>query len=72
MPQVKLPEYGATAKPIAMMKQLWRDDSGATSIEYGLIATLMAVAILASLKQLGSNTQGSWANTAGKVTNVMQ
>jgi pilus assembly protein Flp/PilA len=54
------------------VQRLLRDESGATSIEYGLIASLMAVAIIASLKQLGNNTQGSWGATANKVGNAMQ
>ena len=72
MPQVKVPSYGATAKPVAMLKRFARDNSGATSIEYGLIASLMAVAIIAALKNLGGNTQGSWGNTANKVSNAME
>jgi pilus assembly protein Flp/PilA len=54
------------------VQRLLRDESGATSIEYGLIASLMAVAIIASLKQLGNNTTGSWGSTANKVGNAMQ
>ncbi|MEA2906183.1 MAG: pilus assembly protein Flp/PilA [Alphaproteobacteria bacterium] len=32
-----------------------RDDSGATAIEYGLIAAGIAVAIIATVQGLGSN-----------------
>ena len=56
----------------SMLRRFLRDDSGATSIEYGLIATLMAVAIIASLKQLGNSSSGSWGNTANKASNAMQ
>lgn len=57
---------------IAMAKRFARDEQGTTSIEYGLIASLMAVAIIASLKQLGNNTSGSWGSTANKVSNAME
>ena len=40
------------------------DESGATAIEYGLIAALIAVAIITALTQLG----GSLDTTFGKVT----
>ena len=32
-----------------------RDESGATAIEYGLIAALVAVAAIAALRALGTN-----------------
>ncbi len=34
---------------IAELRRLWTDDSGATSIEYGLIAVIVAVGIVISL-----------------------
>jgi len=37
-----------------------RDERGATAIEYGLIAALVAVVMLAGLKTLGSGNSGSW------------
>jgi pilus assembly protein Flp/PilA len=40
------------------------DDRGATSIEYALIAMLVAVAIVSSITQLGSATGGTWNNVA--------
>jgi pilus assembly protein Flp/PilA len=33
--------------------QFMRDDSGATAIEYGLIASLIAVAIIFTVSQVG-------------------
>jgi pilus assembly protein Flp/PilA len=38
-----------------MFKQLVREESGATAIEYGLIAGLIAVAIIVALTTLGGN-----------------
>jgi pilus assembly protein Flp/PilA len=38
-----------------MFTQLLRDESGATAIEYGLIAALVAVAIIVALTALGSS-----------------
>lgn len=49
-----------------------RDESGATSIEYGLIAALVAVAIIAALQSLGGSTTGSWGSTANKVSDAMK
>jgi len=38
--------------------RLWQETSGATAMEYGLIAALIAVAILAALHQLGATIVG--------------
>ena len=38
---------------IATIKDLLMDESGATAIEYGLIAALIAVAIIGALTALG-------------------
>jgi pilus assembly protein Flp/PilA len=37
-----------------LISRFVRDESGATAIEYGLIATLVAVAIIAALQALGT------------------
>ena len=34
--------------------QIWKDERGATAIEYGLIVALIAVAAIVSLQALGS------------------
>ena len=49
-----------------------RDTRGTTSIEYGLIALLMAVGMLVGLQALGSGNSSSWGATAGKITTAMQ
>ncbi len=36
------------------LKAFWGDESGATAIEYGLIAALVSVAAIAALTSLGS------------------
>ena len=43
---------------INIAKKFLKDESGATAIEYGLIAALVAVAIVSALSTLGSNLQG--------------
>jgi len=49
-----------------------KDESGATAIEYGLIAAGISVAIITVVNTLGSNLQGTFTNvstslnTAGK------
>jgi pilus assembly protein Flp/PilA len=41
--------------------RLLKDESGATAIEYGLIASLIAVAIITGATALGSNLSSSFS-----------
>ena len=47
-----------------------QDESGATAIEYGLIAALIAVAIIAALTTLGSSLQTTFSSVSNKLTNT--
>lgn len=40
------------------LQQFWNDEDGATAIEYGLIAGLIAVAIIGVLTALGESLDG--------------
>lgn len=46
---------------------LVRDESGATAIEYGLIAALVAVAIIAALSLLGTQLSNTFNKVAGNL-----
>ena len=48
-------------------RKLAADQSGATAIEYGLIAALIAVAIITSLEALGGGSNGMWTQISSKV-----
>ena len=53
-----------------MMKRIRRilkNKSGATAIEYGLIASLIAVAIIASASLLGSNVATTFNKVAAQL-----
>jgi pilus assembly protein Flp/PilA len=45
-----------------------KDESGATAIEYGLIAALIAVALIAILGTLGSSLTGTFSKVSSKLT----
>lgn len=38
-----------------LLSRFYKDESGATAIEYGLIATLIAIAIIVSARAVGTN-----------------
>ncbi len=47
--------------------KLLKDESGATAIEYGLIASLIAVAIITGASTLGNNLSNTFTNLAAKM-----
>ena len=44
-----------------------RDESGATAIEYGLIAALIAVVIISAVQLVGSNLTTTFSTVAAKI-----
>ncbi|HTV38793.1 MAG TPA: Flp family type IVb pilin [Xanthobacteraceae bacterium] len=44
------------------VRRFLRDESGATSIEYAIIASGIAVAIAATIVSLGSSVKGMYSN----------
>ncbi|AEE67279.1 pilin subunit [Bordetella pertussis] len=43
---------------LTQLKNFWRDEEGATAIEYGLIVGLIAVVIIGSVSLLGETLKG--------------
>jgi pilus assembly protein Flp/PilA len=63
--------YGNNPKPNKkiwrkrkMIKKFFTDESGVTAIEYGLIAALIAVGIIASLQALGPKVASTFQTAA--------
>ena len=49
------------------MRTFFKNESGATAIEYGLIAALIAVAIIGAVTALGSNTSSTFQTVADQM-----
>jgi pilus assembly protein Flp/PilA len=49
------------------IKNLLKDESGATAIEYGLIAALVSVAAIAALTAMGSALESMFGTVAEKI-----
>jgi len=52
------------------LRRLPDDQKGATAIEYGLIAALIAIALMGGLRSLGGGAGGMWTNIASQVQNT--
>jgi pilus assembly protein Flp/PilA len=50
-----------------LVSRFIRDESGATAIEYGLIAALIAVVIIGALQAIGTNLNNVMTNVAGNL-----
>ena len=48
-------------------KTFWADEEGATAIEYGLLAALIAAVIVVSVTAIGTNLQALFTSIAGKI-----
>jgi pilus assembly protein Flp/PilA len=51
----------------ATIKKLLKNEDGATAIEYGLIAALIAVAAIAAMTLVGTNLTATFNCVAGKL-----
>lgn len=53
---------------MSYFRKLVRDRKGATAIEYGLIAALIAVAAIAAMQGLGSSLNTTFTNVSTAMT----
>ena len=49
------------------LKQLLKNESGVTAIEYGLIAALIAVAAVTVMSTVGTSLTNTFSNVAGNM-----
>jgi pilus assembly protein Flp/PilA len=54
----------------SLLLRFVRDESGATAIEYGLIAAGISVAIIAVVNSLGTQLQSTFSNVSGQLGNA--
>ena len=52
----------------ALVGNFWNDESGATAIEYGLIAAGIALAIIAAVQGLGVKLSGTFDSVKNGLT----
>ncbi|MEJ5029763.1 Flp family type IVb pilin [Comamonas sp. MYb69] len=53
-----------------IIKNFWNDEEGATAIEYGLIAGLIAVGLLVALTDIGTKLQVVFTKISNALTNA--
>ena len=49
-----------------LLKRLFRDEHGATAVEYGLILAMVVLAMLVALSGVASESTNMWGNVSSK------
>ncbi len=52
------------------LSYLLRDETGATAIEYGLLAAFVGVALVTAMQGLGNSLTNTYNTVAGKMANA--
>ena len=55
---------------MTLINRLLRDEEGATAIEYGLIAALIAVAAITAMGALGNSLSNTFTQVSTKMNNA--
>ncbi len=50
-----------------VVQQIWRGQSGAAAVEYGLLLAFIAVVIIVSLNLMSTNISSNFENTAAEL-----
>ncbi|WP_373473694.1 Flp family type IVb pilin [Sphingorhabdus lacus] len=53
-----------------LIRRITRCEQGATAVEYGLIVSLIVIAIVASLGEFGEGSQSMWNSVSNKIINA--
>lgn len=56
----------------AFLRQLARDQKGATAVEYGLILALVFLAMLGAVQAFGRNAIAIWDDTSTKIVEASE
>ena len=65
------PEEGGVDAIRRTWRMLLADQGGATAVEYGLIASLIIVAMIGGLSSLGGGAGGMWGDVSTEVQAAM-
>jgi pilus assembly protein Flp/PilA len=52
---------------LSLLRKLWRNENGATAVEYGLICALIAVSAVSAYQLTGSNMSSTFHNVAAQL-----
>lgn len=50
-----------------LIQKLWKDEEGATMVEYGLMVALIAVVCITAVTALGKGVEGTFTSITGSL-----
>ncbi|MEW4448192.1 Flp family type IVb pilin [Qipengyuania sp. JC766] len=53
------------------LRRFLRDESGATAVEYGLIVSLIVIAMVGALESVANENTGLWGRVSSTVVDVI-
>lgn len=53
------------------IKKFLKDEDGPTAVEYGVMLALIVMAVIATVKNLGTETGNSFVNSGNAIQNAM-
>ena len=54
-------------KPLNLLQKLWRDEDGASLIEYTVLLGILLVAVIATIGLVGTWVSGQWSTLQGQL-----
>ena len=57
---------------LELMKRITRCEQGATAVEYGLIVSLVVIAMIAALGNVASSTTNMWNDVSNQVVGASE
>jgi pilus assembly protein Flp/PilA len=64
-----LPDDNKWGRKVKIISNFFKNEDGATAIEYGLIAALIAVAAITAMSSLGNNLSNTFNSASNKLEN---
>ncbi len=52
---------------LTQLKKLWKDEEGATAVEYGMMVALIAAVIVVIVKKLGGQVNTAFTNVSAQL-----
>lgn len=55
-------------KPFIFINRFWRDESGATAVEYALVISTLSIVVISAIAVVGGHTGNTWNEVSNAVT----
>ncbi|MEM6827853.1 MAG: Flp family type IVb pilin [Pseudomonadota bacterium] len=64
-------QMGANPMVLKFLQHIGNDSQGATAVEYGLIVSLIVIAMVGALQSVGNSNSNQWGTVTDETNEVM-